>query len=140
MAKHKDELDNFRKFSKPVKNQLTEFQLQEMEKEIEKYMEEKHVTFPNPMKIKIFNEKKWLIDKGGLNKNGAIKIYNYKPGKYDARGNLIEPCDCEPILWEQLQEDLRQYWFWKGKKGFVEQKKFEGLQELANTMTLPKDW
>ncbi len=141
MAKNKDDFDNFRQYRLPVKNRLSEFQLQEMENEItEKYTSKTEIVFLGKETVKIFDSKKFFIAKGALTRDGAIIIKNLKLASYLPNGKLKENSDSEPILWEQLQEDLKQFWAWKGRKNFVEQKKIEGLESLASTLSLPENW
>lgn len=135
-----EEFSNFRQYRMPKRNRLTEFQLQEMEKELEKYRTEKETLFLNQKKIVLFDDGKWLKDKGGLSNDGSILIENFKPATYFPNGKLKENCDSKPVLWEQLQQDLEQFYSWKGRKEFREQKRIEGLETLANTLTIPNNW
>lgn len=124
-----------RNYQKPAKDRLSYSELVELDKEIEKYKVEKWVDFPVKMKIRHFDEWKWLEDKGAV-KNKAIVVKNFKSAIYNSNGTLKESCDCEPILYEQLMEDLKQHHEWKLKKDYGEQKRIEGLEEIAKSMNV----
>ena len=107
-----------KKYSKPIKNRLSEHQLLALNEEIEGgYMQDKEVSFPSPAKIRVFDELQWLTDKGAM-KNGAVVISNFSPAEYNGNGTLVKGCDCEPILYEQLCEDIKQWRNWKGRKEY----------------------
>jgi len=140
MAKHQDEFDNFRQYRIPKINRLTELQLLEMDKEIQGFMVQKEIGFISKMKVMIFDERAWLKDKNALNKDNSIIINDFKPATYFPNGKLKENCDSKPILWEQLQEDLKQYWKWKSSKNRFEQQKIKGLEKLASSLSIPESW
>mgnify|MGYP001605063257 CR=1 FL=1 len=124
------------RYIKPSKNRLSEQQLIDLDKEIEGFSIEKEVNFPDKKIIKFFDEIAWLKNKGALTENGAVIVKNYRYSVYASNGHLIVPTDCDPILFEQLSEDLEQWRYWKGRKEFIENKKIEGLEELASKMNV----
>lgn len=133
--KEKTTEENFGFYRQPVKNRLSEAELIELEKEIESFSTIKKVKSlkkdaPDD-EIKWFDERSWLKSKGAMNENGGVIVKKFKSAIYDSQGHCKEKADCEPILFEQLMEDLNQYRFWKGRQEFIEKKKIEGLENLA---------
>lgn len=125
-----------KRYYPPKKNRLSEYQLQVLDEEIERYSFDKNVSIPKKETIRVFDEWKWLKSKGAVTANHDIIIKHFIPATYDSEGRLKTPCDCEPILYEQLQKDLEQWRMWKGRKEFIENKKIEGLEEIARGMRI----
>ena len=121
------------RYKKPVQNRLSQQQLLELDKELDSFTNEKEVNFPHKMTVKVFDEVKWLKSKGAL-ADERIVTTNFKSAVYGTDDRLKEPTDCDPILFEQLSMDLEQWRWWKGRKEFVENKRIEGLEELAEKM------
>ena len=132
----KADFDN-RKYVSPYQNRLNEYQLQDLEKELERFTSWKDVKKPKPERIRVFDERAWMKNRGALSHSGGVIVKNFKPAVYTPQGTCKEPADSEPILFEQLSEDLKQFAFWKGRKEFIERKKIEGLEELAQGMEMP---
>lgn len=103
------------RFARPLKDRLSIAQIREIEEE-----------------LKAMTVAEWLFKKGGTNKEGAVIITNYRRTKYSPDGTrVIEPADCDPIVYEQLQEDLEQYRTWKARKEFAQKKQAEEYAQQA---------
>lgn len=123
MGRYKEIEGESRQYRAPVKNRLADQELEVMDKELQKFHNGKYT-----------DTKAWLVSKGALNKDGAIKIDFYKPAVYDSQGRVSKPQDCNPILYEQLSLDLDQWSFKYGKKRSFEDKIIESLEEMAEQM------
>lgn len=108
-----------KRYFPPVKNRLTESQLQALGEELKKY------TKGSTIQIE-----EWMKSRGALSKNGGVVITNYKPTIYNG-ANVKQHVDCDPILFEQLHEDLEQYLFWSGRSKYGELKKLEQYEQMA---------
>ena len=116
---HRESNINTRSYRPPEFARLSDFQLQELNEELKSYINEKGVL----------DDTAWLKYKGALNKNGAVIIEGYVAPVYV--GDVMKsPCDCFPILYEQLKEDLAQWYFWKAGKEYGEKKRLEQLDEI----------
>jgi hypothetical protein len=139
--KYSDKKDDFKmtRYRAPIVDRLSETELRELDTELRGFYEEVLVQNPKPEKLNIFNEKKWLVSRGAMNKDGAVIIKNYKATVYNDQGHVVEPKDCEPIFYEQCMADLDQWKKWLGRKEFGERKKVEGLQKIAEKMTVKQE-
>ena len=128
MSKIQKDEDNFGSglYKKPIKYRMSEIELIEFEKEIQQFYEEKEVKIPELKTIRILNSEKWFKYKGAKNEKGII-ITNYISPEYDNQGKITTSKDCDPIIYEQCNEDLEQYYHWKGRKEFIDKKQIEGL-------------
>ncbi len=95
------------------------YQLQEMDREMQKYLVTKNIDFPSRRTVTFYNYEQWFKDNGGLSKDGAV-VYK----------------ENEPILYTELNNKLNQWQSWKGKKEFAIKKSAEelekGIQGLNN--------
>lgn len=110
-----------RSYKKPIENRLNSEQVTALEKEMRPFYVTKLVTWPpysTPEKCSVFDERAFLEHKGAM-RYGRIVISGYKPPKYGSEGRVIEPRDCEPILYEQLCEDIKQVQKAKSKGVFA---------------------
>lgn len=142
-----------KRYSKPTINGLTPEGLRSLDKELQGYAVEKDITMPDGkvFHIKYIDDRKWMEDKGALRK-GAVYISDFKPAKYSTQGHLIEGCDCDSILYEQLSENLEQWKKWKGRQEYAQKVERTAIDKLAEDMkvqkvaedfsdyNLPKEW
>jgi hypothetical protein len=141
---YKQQEEREKRYSKPIINGLTSQGLVELDKELEKYRYEKDIIMPDgtPHHLSLIDDRAWMINKGALNKSGAVMILDFEPAKYNASGHLIKGCDCEPILYEQLTENFEQWKRWKGRAEYAKGIDREAIDALAEDMKIeaPKDW
>lgn len=119
-----DSIDSFRRYKSPVPNRLSEIELQRLDKELSSF---KVVTSSGSRTDDIA----WMQSRGALSKNGSIKIRNLKPAMYSSSGKIVEPLDCDPILYEQLQKDFEQWKQWKHIKNIGETKRIEQWDAMS---------
>lgn len=136
MRKNTEEETFEKGYIPPKENRLSEVELQQLDNEMKNYLVTRKIRFPEEREVKYFDEVRWLKDRGAFSKKRAIKITGYKPATYFVNGQLKTPVDCDPILYEQLQADLQQHSYWKGKKEFVEDIKIKGLSEVYDKMDI----
>jgi len=94
-------------------------ELKEFDVEMQKYKKEVEITHPKPDTITVYDEKQYLKDNGALNKDGAI-IMNYS---YQTK-------------FTELNDKLEQWKRYIGRLEFIDKKKMEGLEELAQGMNV----
>lgn len=97
-----------------TENKLSESQLYQLHGELQNFYEE--IVGRDGNTRKVLRDNKWLMSHGAMTPSGAIVVTNFRSAKYASNGHLIEPSDCDPIVYEQLTENLRQYKFWKKQK------------------------
>lgn len=62
---------------------------------------------------------------GATDKNGAV---------------ILDDFSVSPNRLEQLDNLLNQWSFWRGKEKWIENKKMEGLEKVAQNMTVDTSW
>lgn len=110
----------------------TDYELQQFDNAMQYYLEEK--TLSNGDIVKIYNEDQFLKDNKALNQDGAVIINVTESTQDDLIKSHAMPA------YEILMEKLRQWKMWKGRKEYGQMKRMEGLDNLAKTMTLDKDF
>lgn len=116
-----------RNYKKPLRNRLTPEQIGVLELEMKPFYTEKIVTWPKntpPTKSLVFDERAFFESKGAT-KNGSVVLVGYVPPKFGNVGQVVEPRDCRPILYEQLSEDLDQLRRSRGKRQYAVTKQSE---------------
>lgn len=119
-------------YKKPT-NVLSEHDLQELDKELRTYEVERYNRVFK-CKTKTIDTKAWMISKGAVTKAGAIVIHNYKRAEYSGSGKVIEPSDCDPILYETLTHEYEQWLTWRARKEYGTKRDLERLQVEANKL------
>lgn len=127
-----DSFSDTRYFKKKV--QMTNDDFIQLDKELE---EHKVTKYSNYWKkdITYIDTSAWFEKRGATKKN-AVVISNYNPAVYDGKGGIITPTDCSPILYEELNSMLEQYYWWKGKKEYAKNSELKELDKVARTMTV----
>ena len=115
-----------RKYHGPEKNRLTETQLTELEKELAGYRKGENKTI---------DDRAWMQSRGAM-KEGRVVGRDFTGAEYFPGGACKKSSDCEPILFEQLSEDLEQYYKWKGRKEFGQKKRLEDYSKVAERMNV----
>jgi hypothetical protein len=134
-----DARDSGNSYQPPVKNRLTLQEVHALDGELKKYFYKKEVYVPKKEEVELLNKEQWFKDKGAKNKYGAVMVQNYKSPLYAQNGRCIRPVDCEPILYEQLQEDLDQWGKWCSKVAYAKGKELEELKaQLTAHIVLEK--
>lgn len=99
----------------------TELELQDFDNKVQRFYED--YTIQNGKNrgevIRVLNQKKLGIAFGALDKRGAVIVDEV----YGVRLHVLENL-------------LEQWGKWKGKKQWVEKKRIEGLQEVADGMKI----
>lgn len=103
--------------NKPNFRQYTTDELEVFDKEMQKYLKTIKITIPEGREVVVCDEKQFLIDNGGLNRDGAVILKDDYTTKYS-----------------ELNDKLEQWRFWVGRLEFIEKKKIEGLEELSQGM------
>ena len=113
---------------------LTETELQQLDLVLSRV--EKDITFPKPSKIRFIDWEKWIIANGGKNEKGEIilDLHEYTNKHGETHKHYEYPC-----VYETLINKQEQYLKWKGNKEFVERKKIEGLEEIAEKMSIKQE-
>lgn len=122
-----DEGGSNQSYQLPIKNRLTPQEIHALDAELKKYIYKKWVSVPIREEIELTNAEQWYIDRGAKNKHGDIIIKDYKSPLYSSDGKTIRHVDCEPILYEQLTEDLEQWKRWRSKVAYAKGKELEEL-------------
>ncbi len=108
------------RYAKPIRNRLTLQQLRDLDKELSE-----------------MTPHEWFVKHKGLSQSGAVIVFNYKRAIYSGDGTrVLEPADCDPIVYEQLEEDLDQYRAWKAKAQYAEKKRLEGYAETVAALKM----
>jgi hypothetical protein len=126
-------------FDRPKPRIYTEVELKHFHELIQKYYEEYTLETGKDKgkKIRWLNYQKLSIAFGAVDKRGGVIVKNYSE-ESDGRGGTKYSYDM-PTRQQQFENLMDQYYLWKGKKEWVEQKKLEGLQEVAETMSIKID-
>lgn len=112
MALSKDR-ETITRYKLPRKNRLSENQLKQFHERLLAYMKTGRTITGEPGG-KFIDYQKYLED-AGATKNGAVVIKERTKAEYDSFGKLRTPSDCDPVLYEQIWEDIRQYEEWISK-------------------------
>lgn len=128
MAIHKETGFTSYSYHLPEKNRLNPQQLRILDNELKRYFYKVWVNSPVKEEIELLNTEQWLKDRGAKNKDGAIVVRDYKTARY-SNGRLLSASDCEPILYEQLMEDLAQWKTWRSKVAYAKAKEIEELEQ-----------
>lgn len=123
-----------RKYKKAVKNRLMEHPLKELDKELEWHRVSREIVFYTKdgaikKNISHIDIDAWMCAKGAM-KGDAIIITGFVAARYGGNGQLLEPSDCDPILYDQLQADYQQWKDWKYVNSYGEKKRLEQWDEM----------
>lgn len=111
--RNNEENNNERLYVGPRINRLTLDQIKALDKELEAFK----IKVKTDMfgEVEYVDEWAWLKHRGALDKYGSVVVTGYQPPKYNSQGQCTRKVDCEPILYEQLCEDFRQWSRWSTK-------------------------
>lgn len=128
--KNKDGEVYTQRYRKPTKNRLTQTQLYELDRELEKY----RVAVPaiperGLLETTTIDQTAWMIAQCAKNEYGAVVITGYSPTEYDNQGRCTKQSDSDPILFQQLLCDWDQWLDWKGKQQYGEKKRIESYKK-----------
>lgn len=112
----------------------SETELEQFDQEIQPYWYEKEIKFPKPDKIRLVDWERFHCDNGSKTKDGAIILAGMKKNK-NRQGDWHWSYDY-PSRYAFLENKISQWREWRGKKEFIEQRKVEGLEELAEKVTM----
>lgn len=119
-------------YKKATPNRLNDFQLREMDKECKPFIYSTEVKFFTGIKMaEGFNREEYLKFKKAISSDGAVIVTNFKSAEYDTQGHCISPADCNPIMYEQLDEDIRQWTFWRSS---IRENSLRGLEDIEKTI------
>lgn len=136
MGYSRDTDDEYKRYSKPKENRLSEQQLNELEEELKNFYVEREVKIPEQKMVRILDKDAWFKSRGAMNAGGAIIVTNYSPSKYGSDGKLKTPKDCDPILFEQLEADLEQLNERTGRREYAEKKRLAELDGMVAEMDI----
>lgn len=125
--KNKEDLPSA--YQKPIESRLSEEELKTLDNELKRFVYTRKVFWPTVESVELLDTSAWLVERGALNAQKSVVI----------EGLRDNPKDCNPILYEQLMEDLSQWKRWRSKNVFVEKKKLNALSKLAAEKRLPPE-
>ena len=112
-------IQNEEQIEKKEFKKYSDDELKEFDVEMQKYKKEVEITHPTPDTITVYDEKQYLKDNGALNKDGAVIVDENYQSKF-----------------AELNDKLEQWKRWQGRLEFIDKKKMEGLEELAQGMNV----
>ena len=112
-------IQNEEQIEKKEFKKYSDDELREFDVEMQKYKKQVEITHPSPDTITIYDEEQYLKDNKALNKAGAVIINDNYETKF-----------------RELNDKLEQWKRWVGRNEFIDKKKLEGLEELAQGMNV----
>ena len=109
---------------------LSEAELRALNEELQDFK----ISKPSPIfkkDLQYYDQMAWLRARGALTKDNAVVITNYKPPVYNDDGKIVERRDCDPILYETLCDQWRQWEEWNGKREYAREQAARQYNEMA---------
>lgn len=116
----------------------SEAELRDFEKKIQRFFKDYQMKNVGTELLSVLDREALSVAFGATDKFGRVILKNFK-SETDSRGETTFFYD-QPSRQEQLDNILNQLSVLKSKDKWVEGKKIEGLESIANNMTVDTSW
>lgn len=122
----------FRNYRKPIKDRLNEKQLQDLDKELERFRVTR--AHDNGKTISLIDIDAWLKKNGALSARGGVIVSDYTAARYGSNGSVLSPSDCMPIVYQQCEADIEQWARWKGRKEYGARERAKDIAKISEQL------